>query len=337
MTVRTDSQERIRELPRAERRVLFLVLPGVNLLDLGGPAQVLTAAAAFGARYVLSFHAFTSHVTSAEGLPLGALPPPPPVQSGDLVIVPGVSLPPDPPHGSFFSPGVLAWLRNAHARGAEIASVCTGAAALGDAGLLNGRRCTTHWSLIDAMRKRYPRALVQDGVLFTNDGPITTSAGIASGIDMTLALVEREHGPLVAASVARYLVVYVRRDGTHGQGSVYLDYRTHLHPGVHRVQDHLTRHPTVKVTLRELAGIARMSPRGLTNAFRKHTGLTPFEFHQKLRLATAEQLMHDPRLTLEAIAARSGFDEVRHFRRVWRDHHGTPPSVTRATLTRRRT
>lgn len=319
---------------RSSRRVLVLVLPEVNLLDLGGPVQVFETAARFGAPYTLAFHAFDGQVRSAQGLPLGPFTPPPPPEGDDLVLVPGPRLTEPEAGRPLYDGRILAWLREAHRRGAEVASVCSGAAALGEAGLLDGRRCTTHWSMIDLMRERYPRAHVQDGVLFTHDGRITTSAGIAAGIDMALALIEREHGPRLTARVARHLVVYLRRDGSHGQGSVYLDHRTHLHPGVHRVQDHLARHPAGRTTLDELAAIAHMSVRGLTKAFRQHTGLTPFEYRQKLRLELAASLMHDPRLTLEAVAARSGFDDPRHFRRVWREHHGTSPSEARAARVR---
>ncbi|PYE53822.1 GlxA family transcriptional regulator [Deinococcus yavapaiensis] len=319
---------------RPPRRVLVLVLPQVNVLDLGGPVQVFETAARFGAPYALEFHAFTTNVLSAQGLPLGSFTLPPTPCQDDLVLVPGPRVSTPAPGQPLYDPRVLTWLREAYRQGAEVASICSGAVALGEAGLLDGRRCTTHWSMIDLMRERYPDAHVQDGVLFTHDGRITTSAGIASGIDMALALIEREHGPQLTAKVARYLVVYLRRDASHGQGSVYLDHRTHLHPGVHRVQDHLAQHPTERSTLDALAGIARMSARGLTKAFRQHTGLTPFEYQQKLRLELAAQLMHDPRLTLEAIAARSGFDDPRHFRRVWRDHHGTSPSEARVASVR---
>src|SRR5205085_2241559 len=112
----------------------------------------------------------------------------------------------------------------------HIAAICTGAFVLGEAGLLNGRRCTTHWSRLDELHQRFTSATVLINRLFVTDGNVTTSAGIASGIDMTLALIERAYGPLVAAEVARDMVVYIRRDGSESQQSVYLDYRTHLHP-----------------------------------------------------------------------------------------------------------
>ncbi|WP_216329509.1 GlxA family transcriptional regulator [Deinococcus aestuarii] len=315
------------------RRVVFVLLPGVNLLDLGGPAQVFDVARRFGAAYDLLFCAAVPQVQSSQGLPLGPLAPFPTPRPDDLIIIPGPRLDDPVPGRPWIEPAAVVWLRAAFAAGAHLASVCTGTAALGEAGLLDGRRCTTHWGAVEAMRARYPGALVQDAVLYTHDGPITTSAGIASGIDMALSLLEREHGPLLTAQVAHYLVVYLRRDGVQTQASVYLEYRTHLHPGVHRVQDQLSQHPADRAPLNALAELANMSPRGLTRAFKQHTGLTPLAYQHELRLELAAQLMADPHLTLEVIAGRCGFDDPRHFRRLWQARHGSPPSEARTQLT----
>ena len=316
------------------RRVIFVILPEVNLLDLGGPAQVFHVARNHGALYELLFCAATPHILSSQGLSLGPLEPFPVPRSDDLVIIPGPHLEYPVPGQAWIPPAVLTWLREAHAAGAHLASVCTGAAALGEAGLLDGRRCTTHWGMIDLLRTRYPKALVQETVLYTHDGRITTSAGVASGIDMALSLLEHEHGPLLTAQVARFLVVYLRRDGLQTQTSVYLEYRTHLHPGVHRVQDHLSQHVSSTAKLETLAEFANMSPRGLTKAFKQHTGLTPLAYQHKLRLELAAQLMNDPRLKIDAIAERCGFADPRHFRRLWYAHHGVPPSSSRTELGR---
>ena len=315
------------------RRVIFVLLPDVNLLDLGGPAQVFDVARRFGAPYQLLFCAATPQMLSSQGLPLGPLAPLPAPRPDDLIVIPGPRLEEPVPGRPWIDPATVAWLRSAHAAGAHLASVCTGMAALGEAGLLDGRRCTTHWAAVEEMRRRYPQALVQDAVLYTHDGSITTSAGIASGIDMALSIIERAQGPLFTAQVARYMVVYLRRDGIQSQTSVYLEYRTHIHPGVHRVQDQLSQHVGDKAPLGELASLANMSPRGLTRAFRQHTGLTPLGYQHELRLSLAAQLMADPHLTLEAIAGRCGFDDPRHFRRLWQARHGTPPSVTRTART----
>ncbi|MFC4061225.1 GlxA family transcriptional regulator [Planomonospora corallina] len=310
-------------------RVVVLVLPEVNLLDLGGPVQVFDAAAHLGAPYRVEYVADTPEVESAQGLRFAGLGPLAETGPGDLVLVPGPRLR-EPGPGRPLVPGTaVRWLRSAHRAGSRIASVCSGAAALGEAGLLDGRRCTTHWTLIETMRRRYPAARVQDAVLYVHDGPVSTSAGISTGIDLALSLVEREHGPALAAAVARQLVVYLRRAGTDTQISAFLQHRAHLHPAVHRVQDHLAQHLDVPHTLAELAAVANLSPRGLSRAFTATVGITPLEYRQRLRLELAARLLAETDLTVEAVAARCGFRDARHFRRLFTARYGVPPSASR--------
>ncbi|GIH90569.1 GlxA family transcriptional regulator [Planobispora siamensis] len=310
-------------------RVVVLVLPEVNLLDLGGPVQVFDTAAHLGAPYRVEYVAETPEVISAQGLRFAGLEPPGPAGPGDLVLVPGYRLHPPAPGEFLVSGTVVDWLRAAHRDGARIASVCSGAAALGEAGILDGRRCTTHWSLIDAMRERYPAARVQDAVLYVHDGPVSTSAGISTGLDLALSLVEREHGPALAAAVARQLVVYMRRSGGDGQISAFLQHRAHLNVAVHRVQDHLAQNLDAPHTLAELAAVAHLSPRGLSRAFTATIGITPLEYRQRLRLELAATLLAETGLTVEAVSARCGFRDARHFRRLFTARYGVPPSASR--------
>jgi transcriptional regulator GlxA family with amidase domain len=304
------------------QRVIFVLLPDVEILDLAGPVQVFHEANRCGGDYRVLACATRPRLRTDQGLWLSDLEPLPDPEADDLVLVPGFRMASLDP----VEPEVLAWLRNAHDRGARLASICTGAFVLGRAGLLEGRQCTTHWSRVEDLQQRFPSARVLTNRLFVDDGPLTTSAGIASGIDMALSLVERRHGPLVAAAAAREMVVYLRRDGGHRQDSVYLDYRTHLHPGVHRVQDWLITHPGEPATLEALARIANMSPRNLTRAFRQATGISVQEFRTRLRLELARDLLHDPGLTVEAVATRCGFESPRQLRRLWKEAFGTPPS-----------
>ena len=328
MTEGLRSAPSTREAPT--RRVLFLLPPGVHLLDLGGPAQVFYTAARQGAPYKLEFCAASPDVRSAQGLTLAGLTTLPEVLPDDLVMVPGFAPETPPPDlDTLWHSGALIWLRAGLEAGAPVASVCSGAFILGEAGLLDGRRCTTHWNYTGMLQERYPAARVVDTALFTHDGGVTTSAGIASGIDMALSLIERDRGPLFTARVARELVVYLRRNGTQGQSSIYLEYRTHLHPGVHRVQDWLIEHATDKVTLKELAAVANLSARSLTRAFKEATGLTPLQYQQRLRLEYAATLMHNPKLTLDEVANRCGFEDARHFRRLWQAQFGVSPSAMR--------
>jgi transcriptional regulator GlxA family with amidase domain len=311
-------------------RVVVVVLPEVNLLDLGGPVQVFDAAAHQGADYRLEFVAAEpGEVASAQGLRLAGLGPLPDTGPDDLVLIPGPRLRPPTRRHPLVPPAVVPWLRTAVRDGARIASVCTGAAALAEAGLLAGRRCTTHWSMIELMREHYPAARVQDAVLYVHDGPVSTSAGVAAGIDLALSLVERDHGPTLAAAVARQLVVYLRRDGLRGQVSPFLEHRSHLNPAVHRVQDHLAQHLDSPHTLADLARVAHVSPRGLARAFTATIGLTPLAYQQRLRLEFAASLLAETDLTVEAVASRCGFRDARHLRRLYGAHFGMPPSAAR--------
>ena len=307
------------------QRVIFLVLPDLEILDLAGPLQCFHEANRCGADYEILLCAPADTVLSDQGLRLAGLQPLGEVAGGDLLLVPGIRI----TSLDRVSRKVLDWLRRAHAAGAQICSVCTGAFVLAKAGLLDGRQATTHWTRTEELQRRFPRAKVVTNRLFVEDGPVTTSAGIAAGIDLALALVERRHGPRLTAAVAREMVIYLRRDGTHKQESVYLDYRAHLHPGVHRVQDALSAHPERRRTLRELAGVANMSERNLTRAFRQATGISVGEYVAKLRLELAGSLLADPRLNIEAVAARCGFESARQFRRTWKKVFGTPPSAFR--------
>ena len=307
-------------------KVVVLLLPDVHLLDLSGPVQTFYEANGFGARYEIAHAGVTPTVRSSQGLVLADLAPLPEVQSGDMVLVPGI----DSTTLDRLDHVPSDWLRRAHAAGATLCAVCTGTFVLGRAGLLDGRECATHWKTTRLLAEKHPQARVIDNRLFVRDGLIVTSAGVTSGIDMALALVEEHHGPLVTAKVAREMVVYLRRSGDRDQESIYLDYRTHLHPGVHRVQDEMIAHPERKHSAADLARLAGMSSRHLARVFRKTTGITPLAFQQKVRLQVARDLLADPGQTLEGISARCGFADARQLRRLFKLSFGAPPSVWRS-------
>jgi transcriptional regulator GlxA family with amidase domain len=304
--------------------VIFLALPELEILDLAGPMQAFAEANAAQPRYAIRTVSTRDTITTHQGLTLANLQPLPDVDSSAIIVVPGM------PYRATerFDSRAVRWLRRAYETGAMIASVCTGSFILGEAGLLDGRNCTTHWSRVKSLQRRFPRARVLADRLFVADGMIITSAGIASGIDMALALIEQKHGPLIAAQVAREMVVYLRRDGSQEQTSVYLDYRTHLHPGVHRVQDWLVRNPSRAVTLDALADVGAMSRRNLTRLFRQATGITIAEYRTRIRVELARSLLQDPTLSIDSVARRCGFTGARQLRRVWQTAFGTSPRAT---------
>ena len=306
-------------------RVIFVFLPRAEAMDFAGPIQAFHEANRFGGGYTLVYAGVSPELPTEQGFWLTRLVPLPEPRKDDLVIVPGG---PEATRGAV-SASTLAWLRRAARAGARVGSVCTGAFVLGAAGLLDGKECTTHWSRTKDLARRFPKARVLENRLFVTDGRLTTSAGIASGVDMALALIEEAHGPRVASLAAREMVVYVRRDGAHRQESVYLDYRGHIHPGVHRVQDYLAAHPEEPASLSRLASLAAMSVRSLTRRFHEATGLTVHAFRTRARLERARDLLKSPELTLEAVAGRCGFADARQLRRLWQSAYGEPPSAAR--------
>jgi transcriptional regulator GlxA family with amidase domain len=312
-----------------QRRVVFLVLPGVQLLDLAGPTQVFdTAARLFGAPYTLLFCSASDEIRSAQGLHLARLEPLPEIDGNSLILVPGTGASPSNSR-ALLDRSAKQWLQESYHAGAQIASICSGTAVLGEAGLLHRRRCTTHWEFVSDLQSCYPTTQVLDGVLYVHDHGITTSAGVTSGIDMALWLLEQDCGPRMAADIARQLVVYLRRSGLERQVSMYLEYRAHLDPCVHKVQDWLAEHVSEPTSLADLARVGQTSERSLSRAFKAATGITPHRYQQLLRLEVAKHLVSDSGLPLETIAVKSGFGDARQFRRVWLKYHGTPPSSGR--------
>ncbi|MGK4585624.1 GlxA family transcriptional regulator [Kitasatospora sp. HPMI-4] len=296
-------------------RIVFLLVPGVHLLDLAGPAQVFSTAGDFGHPYAFSYVAERPQVLSAQGLPLAARSQWPELGPEDLIVVPGWRV-----HPSAERPAIgeraLQALRDHHAGGGTVASICAGADALGRAGLLDGRRCTTHHDVQDELARRHPRAVVVRDVLFTVDDRVVTSAGIASGIDLALHLVAARHGPAVAAQVARDMVVYARRNGHEPQASAMLRHRSHLDDTVHRAQDLIDARFAEPLPLPALAAAVGVSERTLTRLFGRATGgLTPLRYQQALRLERAEHLIGHG-ATVDSAARSVGFEDARMLRRL---------------------
>ncbi len=287
-------------------RVVFVLTPQVHLLDLAGPAQVFSTADG----YQLSYVAAAPVVPTWQGVDLHASLAWPDLTTDDLVLVPGWRDGHEPP-----GPALLDRIVAHHAAGGTVASVCAGAEALGRAGLLDGRRCTTHHDLQDRLAREHPRATVIRDVLYVSDDRVVTSAGIASGIDLALHLVALRHGPAAAARVAREMVVYARRNGDEQQASAMLRHRAHLSDVVHRVQDRIDAHFASVLPLADLAAGAGVSERTLTRLFEAATGRTPLRYQQLLRVERAEYLIGHG-TTMEAAARAVGFGDARMLRRL---------------------
>jgi transcriptional regulator GlxA family with amidase domain len=225
---------------------------------------------------------------------------------------------------------VIRWLRTVPDTTAQIASICSGAVLLGQAGLLDGRCCTTHHSVIPLLRRVAPQALVEENRIFVDSDPIYTSAGISTGIDLALYLIEKiAADALLAARIARRLVVYMRRQGKDPQLSPWLAWRNHLHPAVHRAQDAIANEPERAWPLSELAQWVHVSPRHLARLFNAHAGIGISAYKQRIRIARARELLAETRWSLEQVAEHCGFQSARDFRRVWQQLEPDSPMAYR--------
>jgi len=244
------------------------------------------------------------------------------IAEADIVIIPGVADLSRP-----VPKAVIAALQSTAERGALIASICTGAFVLAAAGLLDGRRATTHWAAAEELRRRYPAIVVDADVLFVDDGNIVTSAGASAGLDMCLHLVRREHGQTIAAQSARLAVAPLYRDGgqtqfIHTEAAVC---ESSLTPLFEWMLENL--HQPLNVPA--LAVRARMSPRTFARRFREHTGTTPIQWLLKFRIRRAQELLETTSASVDQIAAVSGFDSPVTFRARFQRLLGLTPSAYR--------
>jgi transcriptional regulator GlxA family with amidase domain len=280
-----------------KRKIIFVVPPAAHLLDLSGPVQIFHEAKEAGAPIQLLFSNMLVdqlEVKSSAGLFLtgifnfNVLE----ADAHDFIFIPGCEanlLLSDTFRKNTSS--FREWLLHQYQRGVFICSVCTGAFILADTGLLNGKKCTTHWRFFDSFQARYPKISLQANRLFIEEDRILSSAGVSSGIDMALFLVEKMMGPAFAAKIAREVVIYLRRSEDDPQLSVFLQFRNHLEDRIHQVQDYLAQHLQKKMTIDQLADLASMSPRNLTRLFKTATGITIGDYMQKLRMEKAAQLL----------------------------------------------
>jgi transcriptional regulator GlxA family with amidase domain len=226
------------------------------------------------------------------------------------------------------TPGMIKFVRDAFGRCRRVAATCTGAFILAQAGLLDGRRATTHWNHARNLQARFPDVKVDEDRIFIIDGPVWTSAGMTAGIDLALAMVEQDLGADVAREVARKLVVYHRRAGGQSQFSTLLE----LDPKSDRIQSALAyakRNLDKPLTVGALAEAAHLSPRQFSRAFRAETGRSPAKAIENLRVEAARLMMEQSRHPIEIIARQTGFADRDRMRRAFLRAFGQPPQVIR--------
>ncbi|WP_206240975.1 GlxA family transcriptional regulator [Novosphingobium terrae] len=315
------------------RSVALIIHDGVQALDVAGPLDVFAEANSFIAPQDL----YEITVIGAERCPMRAsngLSMTPDLDFAeatmafDTALVAGGPALPDRPKDSAMS----AWLCDWGTRAKRYGSICTGAFALGRAGLLDDRRATTHWQVASQLAAMFPRATVEFDRIYLRDGPLVTSAGVTAGIDLTLALVAEDHGAEVALSCARRLVVAAQRQGGQSQFSPYLVPQSPPESPLARVQAYVRDHVQEAFPVERLAGIAGTSPRSLARMFTQELSLTPHDFVEGVRIDYARNLLEGTSKPLKLVAFECGFGSAEQMRVVFQKRLGVSPAAYRGSF-----
>jgi transcriptional regulator GlxA family with amidase domain len=324
--------------------VVLVIQPRASILDVAGAVEVLRRANVeqnainFRVRYVGAARA----VSTSIGIDLHRVEPlPSSLPDNAIVIVVGsVDLAPDWGRPTDYEADaqdqtvIVDWLRDSIRASHTLIGICTGALLLGRAGLLDSRRCTTHYLDCARLSRLAPKAKVLNDRLYVHDANIYTSAGVTAGIDLMLYFVSRLVGHPCTVAIARYLVVYMRRTGSDSQVSPWLDGRNHIHPAVHRVQDAIAEDPARPWSRTQLARIAGASGRHLSRLFHQQVGMPLVDYRNRLRVAVARELLLQSELDMENIAERAGFSSTRQLRRAWGRVYCGSPNEARAAVSR---
>jgi transcriptional regulator GlxA family with amidase domain len=305
------------------RTVVILAYDGVQLLDVTGPIEVFDSARERGAAYRV-------HLASPDGGDIRAgsrtrlgtdrafaeLP-----RHIDTLVVPGA---PDW-RAVVADSALVAAVADMSRRSRRTASVCAGAFVLAAAGLLDGRRATTHWELAADLARAYPQITLDADAIFVADGNIHTSAGITAGIDLCLALLEADHGAALARDVARHLVVFMQRPGGQAQFSIRLDLATRAQSPLRQVLDDIARDPAADHSLAALSRRAGFSVRHFTRVFQRELGVSPGQYVESVRVEAAKARLQRSDEPLPTVARASGFGSDETMRRAfWRELSTTP-------------
>lgn len=316
----------------AVRTIGILGYEGVQALDLIGPADAFTIAdeqlrAAASGGYEVLVIGVTRKTFAAESGVL--LKPHTTLQQAprlDTVVIPGgkgLRLEPK------IAQRVMTWLKESAPRIRRVTSVCTGIYALAPTGLLDGKRVTTHWRFAQDVAQRFPRLQVDANAIFIQSGKFYTAAGITAGIDLALALIEEDHGPGMALSVARELVIYLKRTGGQEQYSEPLQFQTRATDRLADLVPWMTAHLRHDLSVEVLAEKAFLSPRHFVRRFKQAFGTNPGQFVENLRLDEARRRLSVSASTIEGVADSVGFASADSFRRAFQRRFGLAPSVYR--------
>ncbi len=308
--------------PGSPRQIAILLYPGVQSLDFTGPLEVFAGAQRLIEESGRRERGYEVKLLSVDGRPLET--------SSGLIVTPHASLAAAPEEiDTLIVPGgygsreatadraLLEWIAKTAASARRTASVCTGAFLLAAAGLLDGRRATTHWASAAELAARYPAVDVDPEPIFLRDGPIWTSAGVTAGMDLALALVEEDLDRAAALQIARHLVLFLRRPGNQSQFSATLSAQEPKREPLREVQQHVVEHPAADLSVEALATRACMSPRNFSRAFAAETGVTPARYVEGVRLEAARRRLEDSAEPIATIATACGFGTAETMRRTF--------------------
>jgi transcriptional regulator GlxA family with amidase domain len=305
------------------KRIVFVCFPDFQALDVFGPSEVFSVARRFnGTPYTIELVAVEPTVVTSSGVPVtmhstladctGPI---------DTLLIAGG----DAAIEAQRNGALISWLRAAAPRSRRVGSVCTGSFLLARAGLLDGRRATSHWGACDALARRYPLVSVDPDPIFVRDGNVYTSAGVTAGIDMALALLEEDHGAEVARKVAQQLVLFLKRSGGQSQFSAALASQPAEREPLRELQAWLSDHLDTDLSVPALADRACMSPRNFARAFKHEVGMTPAAYVESLRVERARVLLETTQAQVDDVASRCGFGTVETMRRSFRRRLGVSP------------
>lgn len=316
------------------REIAILAYPGVQSLDVTGPLEVFAGAQTLIKTTGRADGGYNVRVLSSDGEPLQT--------SSGLTIV---------PHGSFghvvarvdtlivaggygfqdacADPVMVEWIARTSKRARRTASVCTGAFLLAEAGLLDGRRATTHWSAAAELARRHPAVHVDPEPIFLRDGSVWTSAGVTAGMDLALALVEDDLDRDAALAIARQLVLFLRRPGNQAQFSATLAAQEPARESLREVRRHIVENLAGNLSVETMAACAHMSPRHFARSFHAETGVTPARYVEHIRIEAARRALEDTSEPVAAVAAACGFGAAETMRRAFLRALGVGPAEYR--------
>ena len=308
-----------------QRVVVIVVFDGVKLLDAAGPAEVFAEANRFGAAYRLKIASVDGRdVTTSIGTRFAVTDRIASIESADTFLVAGG----DMLVGRPIDPALVDALKTVPIRTRRVASICTGSFILAQAGLLSGRRATTHWRHTGLLARAFPDVAVEPDAIFVRDENVFTSAGVSAGIDLALALVEDDYGADLVRDVARSLVVYLKRAGGQSQFSVLVEADPPRQSALRPVTDAIAANPAADHSVKTLAARASLSTRQLARLFQSELGTTPARYVEMIRIDAARAAL-DAGRTVTDTARMAGFGSAETLRRVFVNHLGVSPKAYR--------